>query len=135
MSIQGLTGADLGQGAGLGNMAKQLGGAVGLALIGTHISGAQAMYQSQLSSDINIYSNNSCEAMQNVSHLLQNSGASPSMADNVCNSLLGTEVLRNSELLSYLSSFRMLAVISLISLFFMFFLKKRVATSSKESEQ
>ena len=134
MSRKGLTGADLGQGSGLSNMAKQLGGAVGLALIGTQISDAQAVYQSQLSSNINLYSNNASETMQGVSHLLQSSGISPNTADNICNSLLGTEVLKNSELLSYLSSFRMLAVISLISLFFMFFLKKKVITSNKKSE-
>jgi MFS transporter, DHA2 family, multidrug resistance protein len=134
MSIQGLTGADLGQGAGLSNMAKQLGGAVGLALIGTHISDAQALYQSRLSSNINLYSNNTYETMQGVSHLLQGSGINQNAADNICNSLFGAEILKNSELLSYLSSFRMLAVISLISLFFMFFLKKRVTTSKKKSK-
>jgi len=37
MALEGLKGADIGQGAGLANMAKQLGGAIGLALIGTHI--------------------------------------------------------------------------------------------------
>jgi MFS transporter, DHA2 family, multidrug resistance protein len=135
MSIQGLTGADLGQGAGLGNMAKQLGGAVGLALIGTHISDAQAMYQSQLSSDINPYSNNSGEMIQNISSLLQSSGVNTGTADHISSTLLGTEVLKTSELLSYLSSFRMLAIISLVSLFFMFFLKKRVTASKKKSEQ
>jgi DHA2 family multidrug resistance protein len=130
MSIQGLSGANLGQGAGLGNMAKQLGGAVGLALIGTHISNAQAIYQSQLSANINPYSNNTTEAIGNVSHWLQNTGINSNTANSVCNTLFETEVIKNSELLSYLSSFRMLATISLISLFFMFFLKKK-ATPSK----
>lgn len=133
MSIQGLKGADVGQGAGLGNMAKQLGGAVGIALIGSHISDAQAMYQSQLSSNINIYSNTATDAMQGVSHVLQSSGMSSGTADGICNTLLGSEVLRSSQLLSYLSSFRMLATISLMSLLFIFFLKKRIKTSNNES--
>ncbi|MCI1371742.1 MAG: DHA2 family efflux MFS transporter permease subunit [Prevotella sp.] len=125
MSIQGLSGPDLGQGAGLSNMAKQLGGAVGLAMIGTHITNAQALYQSQLSADITPYSNSTMETVQGMSHLLQSSGMNANSAQTVCNGLLNVEVLKNSELLSYLSSFRMLAVISVLSLFFMFFLKKR----------
>ncbi len=125
MSIQGLSGSDLGQGAGLSNMAKQLGGAVGLAMIGTHITNAQALYQSQLSADINLYSNSTMETVQNVSHLFQSSGMNANSANTICNGLLDAEVVKNSELLSYLSSFRMLAVISVLSLFFMFFLKKR----------
>jgi len=125
MSIQGLSGPDLGQGAGLSNMAKQLGGAVGLALIGTHISNVQVMYQSQLSANINLYSNNSMETIHGVSHLLQNSGMNADTANSVCNNLLGIEIIKNSQLLSYLSSFRMLALISLISLSLMLFLKKR----------
>lgn len=129
MSIQGLSGPDLGQGAGLGNMAKQLGGAVGLALIGTYISNAQALYQSQLSANLNIYSNNTVETIRNASHLLQSSGMNSGTANSVCDGLFGASVMKNSELLSYLSSFRMLAIISLISLLFMFFLKKRAATS------
>ena len=133
MSIQGLKGADVGQGAGLGNMAKQLGGAVGIALIGSHISDAQAMYQSQLSSNINIYSSTATDAMQGVSHVLQSSGMNSGTADGICNTLLGSEVLRNSQLLSYLSSFRMLAAISLMSLLFIFFLKKGIKTSNDES--
>jgi hypothetical protein len=125
MAIEGLKGADLGQGAGLSNMAKQLGGAVGLALIGTHISDVQAMCQSQLSANINLYSNNSMGTIQGISHLLQSTGMNADTAGSVCNSVLGMEIMKNSELLSYLSSFRMLAVISLLSLSFMFFLRKK----------
>jgi DHA2 family multidrug resistance protein len=134
MSIQGLSGTDLGQGAGLGNMAKQLGGAVGLALIGTYISDTQALYQSQLSSDINIYSNNTVTTIQNISYGLQNLGINSNTAHSLCNSLLGINVIKQSELLSYLASFRMLAAISLVSLLFMLFLKKKATSPNKHDQ-
>ena len=134
MSIQGLSGTDLGQGAGLGNMAKQLGGAVGLALIGTYISDTQALYQSQLSSDINIYSNNAVTTIQNISYGLQNIGINSNTAHSLCNSLLGINVIKQSELLSYLASFRMLAAISLVSLLFMLFLKKKATSPNKHHQ-
>ena len=63
--------------------------------------------------------------IQGISHLLQNTGMNADTAGSVCNSLLGMQIMKNSELLSYLSSFRMLAVISLLSLSFMFFLRKK----------
>jgi len=63
--------------------------------------------------------------IQGISHLLQSTGMNADTAGSVCNSVLGMEIMKNSELLSYLSSFRMLAVISLLSLSFMFFLRKK----------
>lgn len=125
MAIEGLEGLDLAQGAGLSNMAKQLGGAVGLALIGTHISDAQALYQNILSANLTAYSNNSGEAIQKIVHVLQNSGFNIGAAQNISYSLLLDEVYKHSALLSYLSSFRVLAFASLVSLCFMFFLKRR----------
>jgi MFS transporter, DHA2 family, multidrug resistance protein len=138
MAIEGLTGTDLGQGAGLSNMAKQLGGAVGLAMIGTHISNSQADYQSVLSSDINQYGTNSTTAINGITQMLQSSGINHDNAQTLCYNILNGELFKQSSLLSYLSSFRVLAVVSLISLSFMLFLKKKkevkVETNNTENQ-
>ena len=125
MAIEGLTGADLGQGAGFSNMAKQLGGAVGLALIGTHISDMQATCQSLLSSNITQYTGNSVGAFTRMFHLFQGMGLNADSAQMLCYKEFGYEVFKQSSLLSYLSSFRVLAVVSLIFLPFMLLLKKK----------
>ncbi|WP_431160755.1 MDR family MFS transporter [Flagellimonas beolgyonensis] len=53
LSIQGLRGADLNQGTGLTNMTRQLGGAVGIALINLYINHRQSTHINDLSVDTN----------------------------------------------------------------------------------
>lgn len=125
MAIEGLKGVDVGQGVGLSNMARQLGGAVGLALIGTHISNVQAACQSLLSSNITPYTNNSVSAFTSMFHLFQSMGLDAGSAQALCYKVFSYEIFKQSSLLSYLSSFLVLAVVSLISLSFMLLLKKK----------
>lgn len=129
MAIEGLTGSNLGQATGLTNMAKQLGGAVGLALIGTHISNEQAIYQSLLSANITQYSTNSSSAMNSIMHLLQNIGMNADSSQAICYKLFNYEVFKQSSLLSYLSSFRVLALASIIAAVLIFCIKKQKKTT------
>lgn len=124
MALEGLRGPDIGQGTGLANMAKQLGGALGLALIGTHISNSQAMNQALLSSHITSYAPNCTNAVSGLTHLFQGMGYDTGSAQALCYKLLGNSVFQQSSLLSYLSSFRALAIICIISLPLMLLLKK-----------
>lgn len=125
MSIQGLSGPDLGQGSGLSNMAKQLGGAVGLAMISTQISNSEAAYQAVLSANITPYATNATNAVNNLSRLMQSAGMTSDNAQTVCYSVLNGQIYKQASLLSYLASFRVLAVASLVALSFMFFFKKK----------
>lgn len=123
MSIEGLKGVDLGQGAGLANMAKQLGSAVGIALIATYISDTQAANQAMLSNDITQYASNSSTAMSGMSHMIQGMGYNADNANTLCYKIFSLDVFKQSTLLSYLSSFRILAVTALISLFLLILVK------------
>ena len=124
MALEGLKGTDIGQGAGLANMAKQLGGAVGLAMIGTHISNAQAADQALLSSDITQYAPNSTNAITNLTSMLHGAGYNADSAHQLCYKLFSNVIYQQSSLLSYLSSFRVLAIVCVVSLPLMFLLKK-----------
>ena len=124
MALEGLRGADIGQGTGLANMAKQQGGAFGLALIGTHISNSQAVDQALLSSHITLYAPNCTNAVSGLTHLLQGMGYDTGSAQALCYKLLDYSVFPQSSLLSYLSSFRVLAIICVVSLPLMLLLRK-----------
>lgn len=124
MALEGFTGADLGQATGLTNMAKQLGGAIGLAVIGTRISDAQASYSSLLTSNITDYSMNSNNVMTGLRSILHGMGYNADAARMICYKIFDGEMMQQSSLLSYLASFRFLAVICIISLPLMLLLKK-----------
>jgi len=134
MSIEGLSGADLGQGAGLANMAKQLGSAVGIALIATHISNSQAAYQALLSNNITQYAPNSSSAMAGISHMIQGMGYNADSANTICYKIFSLDVLKQSTLLSYLSSFRILAVLAIISLFLLVMVKNNKKTETIKNQ-
>ena len=118
------SGADLGQATGLTNMAKQLGGAIGLAVIGTCISDTQASYSSLLTSNITDYSMNSNNVMTGVTSILHGMGYNADAARMICYKIFDGEMMQQSSLLSYLASFRFLAVVCIISLPLMLLLKK-----------
>ena len=124
MALEGFSGANLAQAAGLTNMAKQLGGAIGLALIGTHISNVQTSYSSLLSSNITDYSVNSNNTMMGVTNILHGMGYNADVARTICYKIFNGEILQQSFLLSYLSSFRFLAIVCITSLPLMLLLKK-----------
>ncbi len=123
MAVAGLTGANLGQGTGLSNMARQLGGAVGLALIGTHITNAEAACRSTLVSHISECQSSSANAITGITGMLQSNGLTHENAQTACYTLLNYQVMKQSTLLSYLSSFRVMAIVSLIAFFAIFLVK------------
>jgi len=94
-----------------------------------HISNTQAVNQAFLSSDITQYASNSTSAVATLTHALQGMGYNLDSAHAVCYKLLSNEVFQQSSLLSYLSSFRVLAVVCIVSLPFMFLLKKHKTIS------
>ncbi len=55
LSVQGLKGADLSQGSGLSNMVRQLGGAVGIAIMNVFLTHRNAINDNNLMQNYNIY--------------------------------------------------------------------------------
>jgi len=127
MAVTGFSGRDLGQAVGLSNMARQLGGAVGLALIGTQITNTQASTRVDLISNISDYKPAAAEAISQMNGLFQANGFDGESAHNATNSILNMQVLQQSSILSYLESFRVMAIVSVIAFMLLLFTRKLIA--------
>mgnify|MGYP000271252563 CR=1 FL=1 len=124
MAVKGFQGTDMGHAVGLSNMARQLGGAVGLALIGTQITNTQGATRSVLISHIHEYEPVTREVMNKISGMLQVNGFDVASAKSVACQYMEAQVLQQSSLLSYLTSFRIMAIVCLIGFLASFFIKE-----------
>jgi DHA2 family multidrug resistance protein len=126
LAIKGFSGTNLSQAVGLSNMARQLGGAVGLALIGNQILNSQAASRSLLISHVSDYQPAAAETINKMSSLLQSNGMTLENAHVVSYTYLNYQVVKQASLLSYLSSFRIMAVISIVALLAIFLTKSNI---------
>ena len=115
-SYAGLKGDDTNQAAALINIARNLGGSIGVALVQTSLQQRQQFHQSRLvehtlPSDIHLQ-----EFIQRATEYFQSSGSSAVDAARKAYALLGQEVLKQATLLSYIDTFCILAVLCFLAL-------------------
>ena len=114
-SYAGLKG-DTNQAAALINIARNLGGSIGVALVQTSLQQRQQFHQSRLvehtlPSDIHLQ-----EFIQRATEYFQSSGSSAVDVARKAYALLGQEVLKQATLLSYIDTFWILAVLCFLAL-------------------
>ncbi len=123
LSIQGLQGADLGQGSGLGNMARQLGCAVGIAASNIRLTSVSADFRNNLISNISDYSENAAHAIGNMSSMFASTGLNPQESQAATYRLLEMSVQRQTTLLAYLDSFMVVGIVCLLAFPLVFLMK------------
>ena len=115
-SYHGLSGADTNQAAGLINVARNLGGSIGVASIQTVLQQRQQFHQSRLventvPSDIHYQ-----VAVHKAIEFLTSSGASVVDAMQQANALIMTTIMKQATLLSYIDAFWILTVVSILAI-------------------
>jgi len=110
LSLQGLKGADISQGAGLSNMIRQLGGAVGIAIMNVFLLHRNATNDNYLLQHMNVYN----EAFQDRLNLITQNFVSQGYyledARNMAYKILDLTVFKQQSLVSYDNVFWTVAV-------------------------
>jgi DHA2 family multidrug resistance protein len=110
LSLQGLKGTDISQGAGLSNMIRQLCGAVGIAIMNVFLLHKNATNDNYLLQHMNVYN----EAFQDRLNLITQSFVSQGYyiedAQNMAYKILDLSVFRQQSLISYDNVFWSVAV-------------------------
>ncbi|HEY8194335.1 MAG TPA: DHA2 family efflux MFS transporter permease subunit [Hyphomicrobium sp.] len=122
-SYAGLKGADTNQAAGLINIARNLGGSVGLALVQTVLQQRQQFHQSRLVENTIPSNIHFQEAIRRATELFQSGHYSAVDAAHHANALVAQTILKQATLLSYIDAFWMLAMLCLIAFPLAFFLR------------
>jgi DHA2 family multidrug resistance protein len=110
-SYAGLKGADTNQAAGLINIARNLGGSIGLAFVQTSLQQRQQFHQSRLVESTIPSNIHFQEAMKRATELFQGAHYSAVDAAQRAEALIAQTILKQATLLSYIDTFWVLAIL------------------------
>jgi MFS transporter, DHA2 family, multidrug resistance protein len=116
LAMADLKGPELGQGAGLNNMMRQLGGSFGIAALTTVIHIRQSDHRNNLLSNINPYNNAFVDRMNLLTHGFMATGKSLSEATHMAYQAIEGAVIRQSLLLTYNDAYLLSGLIMLFSI-------------------
>jgi DHA2 family multidrug resistance protein len=132
LALSGLEPKDIGQGTGLNNMMRQLGGSFGVAIITTILHLRQGLHRTRLIENISMYDPETGGRMAGVKEALLAKGMSAVDAQQAAVKAVEGAVMRQSFLLSYMDAFWLTGVFFLfcIPLLYLQKFKRRSARPS-----
>ncbi|HVI45853.1 MAG TPA: DHA2 family efflux MFS transporter permease subunit [Chitinophaga sp.] len=113
LAVAGLTGKDLAQAVGLSNMLRQLGGALGVALINIYLSNENAYIRSNMVEHISPYDPISTESITGLTQLFHGAGYGTEDATMAAYAMMDGAVTQQQLLLGYNHGFIMVGVVIL----------------------
>lgn len=116
LAIQDLKGAEIGQGTGLNNMMRQLGGSFGIAMITTFIHVRQADHRSILIENVNNYNPAFVQRLQGYVHTFMSKGYTALDAHNAAMKAVEGTITKQTMLLTYADAYWLVGFILLCSI-------------------
>lgn len=116
LAIQDLKGPEIGQGTGLNNMMRQLGGAFGIATLTTIIHIRQGVHRSDLIGNINPYNNSFTQTFNGLIQNFEAHGKSLSDATQMAYQAIEGKVIRQTLLLTYADAYWISGLVMLFSI-------------------
>jgi len=116
LAIADLKGAEMGQGTGLNNMMRQLGGSFGIAALTTIIHIRQGVHRNNLLTNVNPYNNAFLQRMHMMEQAFMAKGKSAIDATQMAYRAIEGAVVRQSLLLTYDDAYLISGLIMLFSI-------------------
>lgn len=114
LAVGGLKGKDMVQAIGLANMIRQLGGAVGIALINLYITGLNSQIRANMIGYINPYDTASSDRLSALTQNFSNMGYAADEAQSLAYKSLEGALFKQQALVSYDQGFLMVGFVILI---------------------
>ncbi|MCY1539328.1 Multidrug export protein EmrB [compost metagenome] len=116
LAVQDLKGAEIGQGSGLNNMMRQLGGSFGIAALTTLIHTRQGFHRSVLLNNVNEYNPAFTERLNGLMHSFMAKGASFLDAKIMAMKAIEGTIIKQTLLLTYSDAYWAVGIIMLCSI-------------------
>jgi DHA2 family multidrug resistance protein len=110
--------------SGFINLSRNIGGSLGISVVTTLLSRRAQFHQVNLTSHVNRYSPSLLSALQATRNLLFLNGSSAADAASKAYGLIYGTVMRQANMLAYVDDFRLLGVVVLVMVPFVFLMKK-----------
>ena len=125
LALSGLRGPAIAQGSGLTNMARQLGGSFGVALITTFITKRSWIHRNHLLSYVSEYDPSLRERLAAITHGLMAKGSTLAQARQQAVGAIEGTVVRQTFLLTYMDAFRIVGIFFLACIPLLLLFKRR----------
>lgn len=114
LAVAGLKGKDLAQATGLSNMLRQLGGAIGVALVNIYLDHQNADIKNNMIANVSDYNSLTSERLASFTQTFSAAGYSTDDAAQTANMMVDNMVTKQQMLLSYDHGFFMLGLLVLL---------------------
>jgi len=114
LAVQDLRGKEIGQGTGLNNMARQLGGSFGIALITTFLDRRMFFHRSRLVENMNNYNPAYTNKFTGIFHGFVSQGYDQNQATQMAQKALDGSLMQQTALLSYADVFWVVGIFFLL---------------------
>lgn len=123
LAMQGLTGKDVAQAVGLANMIRQLGGAVGIALINVFLTNQNAQIRGNMLSYVTPDNNIAADRLAMFTQNFIGQGYTPVDAEMLAYKMMDNAVLKQNFMVGYNQGYMMLALAVLASIPIVLFIR------------
>jgi DHA2 family multidrug resistance protein len=121
--LQGLAGPSVGQAAGLTSMIRQVGGAMGIAMLNVFLTNSGVQRNTDMLANVNIYNQAAQERMAGLIANFTGAGYSADQAEAMAYRLLDLSVVKQYSLQAYNNVFWLVGICVIVCLPLVFFVK------------
>ncbi|MCB9170584.1 MAG: DHA2 family efflux MFS transporter permease subunit [Flavobacteriales bacterium] len=114
--LQGMTGSDVAQASGITNMIRQIGGAVGIALLNVFLVNRGVQHNVDLLSGVTIYDTAVQDRLGAITQGMMSHGYSVDQASQMADRLMGLMVTKQYSLVAYNNVFWLVGILTIICL-------------------
>ena len=125
LSLSGLSGQEIGQGASFTGLMRQLGGSFGVAIINTFVTRRAALHRSDVVSHLSTNNQASASRIEQIQQGFISTGSSADLALAKSYKILDVEINQQSMILSYMDAFLYLGILFLICVPFVLILLRK----------
>jgi MFS transporter, DHA2 family, multidrug resistance protein len=123
-TVTGLANEEIGNASGLYNLARNVGGSIGISIVNTLVARHQQLHQNELAHSVTSTSVPLQNQLQSLQQYLQTQGYSAADSMRKAYALIGEIVAGQARLWSYVDDFRYMALVSFACIPIVFILKK-----------
>jgi DHA2 family multidrug resistance protein len=114
LAYVGLASRQNNQASGLINVARNLGGTIGISLVQTLLAQRQQFHQARLAETLNGFNPSYSQALAHIAAVLRAQGESASAAVQAAPAVVYRELVRQATMLSFIDTFRVLMILILV---------------------
>lgn len=133
MALWGLRGQELAQATGLSNIMRQLGSAIGIAIINIYINHENSFVRNNMISHINPYNTNATDRISALSQIFTSNGASTEDSNHAALKLIDSMLTKQQNIVTYDNAYFTVGSILLLCILLILMLRHKKDEPEKES--